>query len=159
MFDSWVGKILWKREWQPIQYSCLGNPMDTEDWRTIVQGDAESQTRLSKWQHTPSTGPSSLTDSWSTFLTLMLFLLSWSLFTHLFSQFLPFLSTFLRKLRNQKKSATNSHLHTHPSLYIWFLLQWTKPLQLQLRKFQHAAISSYCLALPLFSIGIAPFIS
>ena len=26
MFDSWVGKILWRRKWQPIQYSCLGNP-------------------------------------------------------------------------------------------------------------------------------------
>ena len=25
-FDPWVGKIPWRREWQPIHYSCLENP-------------------------------------------------------------------------------------------------------------------------------------
>ena len=24
----WVGKIPWRRAWQPLQYSCLENPMD-----------------------------------------------------------------------------------------------------------------------------------
>ena len=24
-FDPWVGKIPWKREWHPLQYSCLEN--------------------------------------------------------------------------------------------------------------------------------------
>ena len=27
-FHPWVRKILWSREWQPIQYSCLKNTMD-----------------------------------------------------------------------------------------------------------------------------------
>jgi len=27
-FDPWVGKIPWKRKCNPLQYSCLGNPMD-----------------------------------------------------------------------------------------------------------------------------------
>ena len=27
-FDPWVRKILWRRAWQPIQYSCLENPTD-----------------------------------------------------------------------------------------------------------------------------------
>ena len=27
-FNPWVGKILWRRAWQPILYSCLENPMD-----------------------------------------------------------------------------------------------------------------------------------
>ena len=27
-FDLLVGKIPWRREWQPLQYSCLENPMD-----------------------------------------------------------------------------------------------------------------------------------
>ena len=27
-FDSQVEKIPWKRAWQPLQYSCLQNPMD-----------------------------------------------------------------------------------------------------------------------------------
>ena len=31
-FDPWVGKIPWRRKWQPIQYSCLGNPMDRGAW-------------------------------------------------------------------------------------------------------------------------------
>ena len=28
----------------PVQYSCLGNPMDRGAWRAIVHGFAESQT-------------------------------------------------------------------------------------------------------------------
>ena len=30
----------------PLQYSCLGNPMDRGTWRVTVHGVAESQTRL-----------------------------------------------------------------------------------------------------------------
>ena len=35
----------------PLQYSCLGNPMDRGAWRATVHGVAKSQTRLST--HTP----------------------------------------------------------------------------------------------------------
>ena len=31
----------------PLQYSCLENPMDTEVWRATVHGVAKSRTRLS----------------------------------------------------------------------------------------------------------------
>ena len=31
----------------PLQYSCLGNPMDRGAWRAIVHGVTKSQTRLS----------------------------------------------------------------------------------------------------------------
>ena len=31
----------------PLQYSCLGNPMDSGTWRATVHGVAKSQTRLS----------------------------------------------------------------------------------------------------------------
>ena len=34
----------------PLQYSCLENPMDGEDWGATVHGVAKSQTRLNK-QH------------------------------------------------------------------------------------------------------------
>ena len=27
-FDPWVRKIPWRRKWQPLQHSCLENPMD-----------------------------------------------------------------------------------------------------------------------------------
>ena len=39
-FDTWVGKIPWRRAWQPTPYSCLENPMDRGAWW------AKSQTRL-----------------------------------------------------------------------------------------------------------------
>ena len=27
-FDLWVGKIPWRRKWQPLQHSCLENSVD-----------------------------------------------------------------------------------------------------------------------------------
>ena len=38
-FDSWV-----KGNGNPLQYSCLENPMDGEAWRATVQGVAKSGT-------------------------------------------------------------------------------------------------------------------
>ena len=37
----------------PLQYSCLENPMDKAAWRATIHGVAKSQTRLST--HTPLT--------------------------------------------------------------------------------------------------------
>ena len=37
-FDSWVGKFPWRRSWQPLQYSCLENPMDRGAWWATVYG-------------------------------------------------------------------------------------------------------------------------
>ena len=31
--DPWVGKIPWRREWQPLQYSCLENSMNRGAWQ------------------------------------------------------------------------------------------------------------------------------
>ena len=39
MWEPWVGKIPWRREWLPLQYSCLENPLDC-----IVHGVTKSQT-------------------------------------------------------------------------------------------------------------------
>ena len=30
--DPWVGKILWRRKWQPTPVLLLENPMDEEAW-------------------------------------------------------------------------------------------------------------------------------
>ena len=43
-FDPWVGKIPWRRKWNPLQYSGLENSMDRGAWRATVQGIAKSQT-------------------------------------------------------------------------------------------------------------------
>ena len=36
----------------PLQYSCLGSPVDRGAWRAIVHGVSESQTRLRDWTTT-----------------------------------------------------------------------------------------------------------
>ena len=45
-FNYWVGKTPWQRKWQPLQYSCLENPMDRGAWRATVHGIAKSWTQL-----------------------------------------------------------------------------------------------------------------
>ena len=42
-----LGRSPGGRHGNPLQYSCLKNPMDRGVWRAIVQGDAKSQTGLS----------------------------------------------------------------------------------------------------------------
>ena len=44
-FDPWVGKMPWRRAWQPTPYPCLENSMDRGAWRATVHGVAKSQTR------------------------------------------------------------------------------------------------------------------
>ena len=53
----------------PLQYSCLGNPMDRETWWATVHGVAKSWTRLSNWECTHSLKLSSCSTS-STWLSL-----------------------------------------------------------------------------------------
>ena len=50
-FDPGVGKILWSRKWQPLQYSCLENSIDRGALRVTVHGVTKSQTQLSNWAH------------------------------------------------------------------------------------------------------------
>ena len=35
-FHPWIGKIPWRRAWQPIQYSCRESPMDRGVQQAIV---------------------------------------------------------------------------------------------------------------------------
>ena len=42
-FDLWVWKIHWGGNGTPLQYSCLGNPMDRGAWRATVHRVAKSQ--------------------------------------------------------------------------------------------------------------------
>ena len=41
------GRSPGERNGNPLQYSCLENPMDREEWWATVHGVAKSQTRLS----------------------------------------------------------------------------------------------------------------
>ena len=43
-FNPWVGKIPWRKYGNPLQYSCLGNPIEREAWQSPVHRIAESQT-------------------------------------------------------------------------------------------------------------------
>ena len=40
-FDPWVGKIPWRRKWQPTPVFFLENPMDTETQWAAVHGVAK----------------------------------------------------------------------------------------------------------------------
>ena len=41
-----LGKSPGEENGNPLQYSCLGNPMDRGAWRATVHGVAKNQTRL-----------------------------------------------------------------------------------------------------------------
>ena len=41
------GRSSEEEQGNPLQYSCLENPMDREAWRTTVHGVTKSQTQLS----------------------------------------------------------------------------------------------------------------
>ena len=43
---TWVWLHCMPRNGYPLQYSCLGNPMDRGDWRAAIHEVAKSQTRL-----------------------------------------------------------------------------------------------------------------
>ena len=47
-----VGKIPWRRNGSPLQYSCLENSMDGGAWWATVHGVAKSWTRLSNFTFT-----------------------------------------------------------------------------------------------------------
>ena len=46
-FDPRIGKIPWRRMCNPLQYSCLENPMDRGAWWVTVHGVTKSWTWLS----------------------------------------------------------------------------------------------------------------
>ena len=41
------GRSPGERNGNPLQYSCLGNPMDRGAWQAVVHGVARDQSRLS----------------------------------------------------------------------------------------------------------------
>ena len=42
-YDHWIGKIPWKGNDNPLQYACLGNPIDGGAWWATIHGVAKSQ--------------------------------------------------------------------------------------------------------------------
>ena len=51
-FDPWVGKIPWRRKWQPIPVFLPGEPMDGGAWWATIHGVAKSQTQLNNFTFT-----------------------------------------------------------------------------------------------------------
>ena len=45
-FNPWVGKIPKEGNSNPLQYSCLENPMDRGAWQATVHGVAKTKTQL-----------------------------------------------------------------------------------------------------------------
>ena len=44
--DPWVGKMPWRRKWQPTPVFLVENPMDRGAWQATVHGVTQSRTRL-----------------------------------------------------------------------------------------------------------------
>ena len=51
-FDPWVGKMPWRRNWQPTPVFLPGKSMDRGAWQAVVHGVTKSRTQLSNWAHT-----------------------------------------------------------------------------------------------------------
>ena len=50
--NPWVGKIPWRRAWQPVQYSCLENPIDSGAWWAAVHRVTKSDmTEMTEHTH------------------------------------------------------------------------------------------------------------
>ena len=47
-----LGRVPGEGNGNPLQYSCLQNPMDGGAWQATVHGVAKSQTQLSDFTHT-----------------------------------------------------------------------------------------------------------
>ena len=62
-FNPWVGKIPWRRAWQPLQYSCLENPLDRGAWKV-----AKGRTWLKRLSTHASMGLAALRHMESQFL-------------------------------------------------------------------------------------------
>ena len=48
-FDPWVGKIPWRRHGNPLQSSCLENPVDRGAWQATVHRVTQSWTLLKQF--------------------------------------------------------------------------------------------------------------
>ena len=54
-FDPWVRKMPWrKRNGNPLQYSCLENPMDRGAWQARVHGVTKVKHDLATKQQQPT---------------------------------------------------------------------------------------------------------
>ena len=51
-FNTWVGKIPWRRKCSPLQYSCLENPMVRGAWWAAVHRVTQSRTQCSNLART-----------------------------------------------------------------------------------------------------------
>ena len=50
-FNPWVGKIPWRNHGNPLQYSCLGNPMERRACHSRVRMFTKGWTWLCDWTH------------------------------------------------------------------------------------------------------------
>ena len=64
-FDPWVRKIRWRGHGNPLQYSCLENPMDRGAWWATVHTVEKTRTRLKQLNtHTHTQHKQLMTDMW-----------------------------------------------------------------------------------------------
>ena len=65
-FDPWVGKIAWRRKWQPTPVFLPGKFMDRGAWQAAGHGVAKNWTRLNDFTFTFSTQHTEEIHIWET---------------------------------------------------------------------------------------------
>ena len=64
-FDPWVGKIPWRRAWQPTPIFLSGESMDRGAWQAMVHRVAKSQTLLKGLSTNAYQSPSGIQITWA----------------------------------------------------------------------------------------------
>ena len=63
-FDLWIGKIPWRRKWQPTPVFLLKNPMDRGAWQATVHEVKKSQVQLCNRTCMPSHSAYGVCPTW-----------------------------------------------------------------------------------------------
>ena len=119
-FLGWVGRSPGGGHGNPLQYSCLENPMGRGAWRATVHGVTKSQTRL-KWLsthvHTPEKGKHR---QWSWIL------LFWGFPSHVWGDHMPLQDVGkaegTRAMEALQEKASSLCWHFLPGHFLW--KQW-----------------------------------
>ena len=64
-FDPWIERSPGERAGNPLQYSCLRNPMHRGTWWTILHAVTKWWTWLSDWAHTCTLGRNIISHYWT----------------------------------------------------------------------------------------------
>ena len=103
-FNPWVGKVPWRRKCNPLQYSCLKNPMDRGAWCRLL-----------------SMGSQRVEHDWATSLSFTFFLTFLDRKSFFLSAFQGFILIWASIMESSIGSGSISHRITSPESFVTVL--------------------------------------